>query len=196
MEISSSPYLIDPVDFGLSNDLKNAQRLHEIQQWPSRKLKPYKNKALTEYTKEPGNSFIIATYQSARGERIGYLVQIKREKLAALPHDSCYQAEVWRKVGYPLIPMGITRYVFNRILLKRYRYVVSDRSESADGKRFWLERMAEAYEAGHRVGIMIDNEIEWKGEDTLYEVWENRVDEEAWGQTNTHFDTRLIIGRK
>jgi len=192
MEISSAPYLIDPVDFGLKDLDKNKEKLKIIRGYKQKPSQEYQDQIIEEYAKSPTETFFIATYDHGDGELIGYLAHVKKEKLKALPVDSCYQAAVWRVRGSAM-PAGITRYVFLNILMKRYDYVISDQSQSKDGKDFWLDRLGEASRAGHRVGVMVDDIIDWKDESLTYNMWIRIIENTAWGQEDIHFDTRMII---
>lgn len=195
MEISSAPYLIDPTQFGLDDLAKNQKRLEDIQKkYRIKVLKSYHDQPLQEYVVGPRESYIIGEIDQGDGPQIGYLAHLKIEHLKSLQGESVTQVEVWRKRGMS-IPAGITRHVFFNVLLKRYKYVVSDRAQTERGRDFWFDRLAEADQLGFRIGIILDDDVTWK-EDQAFGTWLRLVATEAWGKENIHYDTRLVIAHK
>lgn len=96
MGISSAPYLIDPVQFGLNKVETNKKRLRDLKEFPSKKVGVYKGKDLIEYTKSSTESFIIMEHD----EQIIYLVHLIVAKLNQFEQTSVTQVEVWRDDSY------------------------------------------------------------------------------------------------
>lgn len=194
MEISSAPYLIDPTQFGLNDLEKNQARLADIKRkYKTHSLPTWHGAELVEYKVGPDEAYIISEVDQGDGPEIAYLVHLKMERLKALDSQSVTQVEVWRRKG-AAIPAGLTKHVFFDILLKRFKFIVSDRSQTEKGRDFWLDRLGEADRAGHRVGVIIDDEVTWK-DDVLFGPWIRTMEKSAWGTDNIHYDTRMVIER-
>lgn len=61
------------------------------------------------------------------------------------------QVEVWRQVGAGDRVHGLPKAVFFGYLLQHYGAIVSDYLHTDSGKRFWLDRCAEAMNYGYHV---------------------------------------------
>lgn len=61
------------------------------------------------------------------------------------------QVEVWRQVGAGDKVHGLPKAVFFGYLLQEYGAIVSDYLHTDSGKRFWLDRCAEAINYGYHV---------------------------------------------
>lgn len=194
MEISSAPYLLDPTQFGLDDIHKNQQRLADIKRkYPVKTLGDYRGQQLDEYLVGPNESYIIAKDDLGKGSQIVYLAHLNIERLKPLADQSATQVEVWRTAGSFIRPQ-ITKHVFFEILLKRYKFVVSDRAQTEKGRDFWFSRLSEADDLGYKIGIILDDSVAWKG-DEGFGSWLRLASSEAWGKENVHFDTRLVIAR-
>ncbi len=194
--VTSAPYLIDPTQFGLNDPKKNRERLEKIKSQARRAivLPSYQGADLTEYVIGPDESFILSESAEDYGDGIAYLVHLQMTHLKGLDSRSVTQVEVWRKIGGGL-PRGLASHVFFSILLKRFQYIVSDQSQTDRGMEFWLDQLATAHGLGHRVGVMVDDEVSWKGRDQTFNIWIRLMKDKAWGRDNIHYDTRLVIGR-
>ncbi|EGU45686.1 hypothetical protein VII00023_00320 [Vibrio ichthyoenteri ATCC 700023] len=71
---------------------------------------------------------------------------IRNEPNAYLPIKNCTQLLVWRQVAGPhsFVLSGFARQVF-QYLLQSNNIMISDEQQTPDGKRFWLDRMGEAF---------------------------------------------------
>ncbi|WP_045407400.1 hypothetical protein [Vibrio jasicida] len=71
---------------------------------------------------------------------------VRNEPNAYLPVKNCTQLLVWRQVAGPhsLVLSGFARQVFH-FLLRSNNIMISDEQQTSDGKRFWLDRMGEAF---------------------------------------------------
>lgn len=196
MEVSSAPYLLDPTQFGLGDIKKNQKKLAELKQkFKAKELPVWQGAQLTEYLVGPDESFIVLEAERGEGPEIAYLVHLKLERLKALPSQSVTQVEVWNNPARSsTTPFGVTKHVFFDILLKRHKYIVSDQSQTPSGRDFWFRRLDEADAKGCRVGVMLDDEVTWKGSET-FGMWMRVTETSAWGTDNIHHDTRLVIER-
>lgn len=196
MGISSAPYLIDPVQFGLNKVETNKKRLRDLKEFPSKKVGVYKGKDLIEYTKSSTESFIIMEHD----EQIIYLVHLIVAKLNQFEQTSVTQVEVWRDDSYSNYVRGLARHVFRKILLTRHKYVVSDQAQSSLGKRFWVQMMSDLSSQGYRVGVFDedDNETSWAPKDQRgFVAWVREREHDSWGiDQNKHYYIRFVIKAK
>jgi hypothetical protein len=190
MEISSMPYLLDPIEFGLGKAETNRARLQKFRDtYKAKEVGQYQGLPLIEYIVSNQESFIVAISEE---DLIVYLVHLKAERLFILPSLSVTQVEVWRH-DPELRVKGLASYVFFKILLKRYEYVVSDSFQTYLGKRFWLQMLAEANSKSYKVGLIVDHSLTRKGNQG-FPAWIRLMEHEAWGTDNVHYYTRFVIG--
>lgn len=188
--VTSSPYLIDPVQFGLNDDVKNKQRLKELKKLPAKVLGSYNNHDLTEYRKSANESFIVLEAE----DEIAYFVHCVDAHFKQFGARAITQVEVWRASGRATLVGGLTKYVFWKILLPVHKRIVSDRSQTQEGKRFWLDRMDEAREHGCRIGVFDQDEptVEWAPKDAVG-AWLRLTAQAMWGTDNEHWFKRFVI---
>jgi hypothetical protein len=191
MEVTSAPYLVDPVQFGLKDFEDNRRKLQELyKKYPHEQISIYNDLPLVEFKISSKESYIVAISDE---EEIVYLVHLKAEKLLQLHSNSVTQVEVWRRAGNSSVT-GLAKFVVFEILLHRYNYIVSDASQSDDGKRFWLDLLGKAVNSGHKVGVMFGtNPVDWQ-EDSSFKMWLRFIESEAWGHNlQKHFYYRFVI---
>jgi hypothetical protein len=82
---------------------------------------------------------------------------VRNEPNAYLPVKNCTQLLVWRQVAGPhsLVLSGFARQVFH-FLLRSNNIMITDEQQTSDGKRFWLDRMGEAFSIGEACVYYID----------------------------------------
>lgn len=102
------------------------------------------------------------------------------------------QIKVWYRGGYS----GITRHVFYDKLLEEYDAAVTDKMQSADGRRFWDNQIREAFERGKYFVyyICLENNSfnQIKSVDDFEQVI---VDREPWGDAIHFRNRRLMISK-
>lgn len=190
MEVSSAPYLIDPVNFGLGDYEKNKEKLISLYaKYPNKEIGIYSGSPLIEFTVSNKESYIVLEDE---GEII-YFVHLKAEQLKQLHSNSVTQVEVWRRSVTKVD--GLASHVFFDILLHRYSYIVSDSSQSENGKYFWLRMLDRAASKGCRVGVMFDTDpVDWHASSATFKTWIRVVESEAWGhELNKHYYYRFVI---
>jgi hypothetical protein len=189
MEISSAPYLLDPIDFGLGNQATNKAKLQRFKkQYQSKVVGHYNGLELTEFLVSNKESYII----TEQDEEITYLVHLQSEKLPALSSSSVTQVEVWRLLTSPET-RGIAPYVFCKILLKRSRYIVSDSIQTEKGKDFWIAMLATCNKDGYRVGVIVEDDVTWSEHQT-FQAWIRVMINTGWGKDDIHEKIRFVIG--
>jgi hypothetical protein len=121
--------------------------------------------------------------------RITYLVKYESNTYFG---KAVTQVAIWRD---PLSnTSGLARDIFFDHLLTDWPTIISDERQTIDGRRFWLERMAEAVQFGFAIGLLNLNHrsIDWfSGSD--FRSWiEDRSG--AWGDSATR-PLRFVISR-
>ena len=71
---------------------------------------------------------------------------VRNEPNAYLPVKNCTQLIVWRQAAGPhgFVLSGFARTIFN-FLLRTHNIMITDEQQTADGRRFWLDRMGESF---------------------------------------------------
>lgn len=192
MEISSAPYLIDPIDFGLGNEAinKKAKLQRFKKQYQYKVVGHYNGLELVEFRVSNKESYII----TEQDEEITYLVHLQSEKLKPLSSESVTQAEVWRLLTSPET-RGIAPYIFIHILLKRFKYVVSDSIQTEKGKDFWIAMLATCNKEGYRVGVIVEDDLTWSEHQT-FQTWIRIMINTGWGKDDFHEKISFVIGQK
>jgi len=191
MEVSSAPYLLDPVHFGLKDFESNKRKLQDLYaKFEHEQLDTYNGLPLIEFKVSQKESYIVLESPT---KGIVYFVHLKAEQLLQLHSNSVTQVEVWRRPATPAV-RGLAKFVVFKYLLHRYNFIVSDASQTEEGKRFWLDLLGDAIEAGHKVGVAFDtNPVDWH-DDSTFEMWLRVIESEAWGtEINKHFYYRFVI---
>lgn len=86
---------------------------------------------------------------------------VRDEPNAYLPTSNCTQLIVWRQLSgiHGSVLSGFARMVFD-FLLRSHNIMITDEQQTADGRRFWLDRMAESF-------VMPDREVYYVDLDAL-----------------------------
>lgn len=120
------------------------------------------------------------------------IVYFMRYQTAQRPRlDQCAtQVQVWQTIA-PGGPPSTAAHVFFDIMLVEFDTMVSDHVQTADGRGFWLRRMAQAITRGMRVGLLdhgtpieYDPQIGWN-------AWLANVD--GWGKLPEHHERLFYI---
>ncbi|MCZ4310133.1 hypothetical protein AB6D66_01855 [Vibrio pomeroyi] len=128
---------------------------------------------------------------------------VRTEPNAYLPVKNCTQLIVWRQVAGPhgYVLSSFARTVFN-FLLQSHNIMITDEQQTADGKRFWLDRMGESFVIADRSVYYVDlNELD----DELVpvidpihgfeELMESYVPK-GWGADEEHKNRAFIISKQ
>ncbi|EGR1298349.1 hypothetical protein EAF56_20395 [Vibrio alginolyticus] len=125
---------------------------------------------------------------------------VRNEPNAYLPVKNCTQLIVWRQAAGPhgAVLSGFARNVFN-FLLRSHNIMITDAQQTADGKRFWLDRMGESFAIGDRGVYYINlNELDnsltpvIERVQTFDELMEVYVPK-GWGADEDHRNMAFII---
>lgn len=104
-----------------------------------------------------------------------------------------WQTSVWR--GNSALISHLPTEMFFEYLVKTYHTVLTDSKQSWDGKRFWLDRIDNAFDRGINVYFFdfstsnltkIETKTDWL---QFYKINQNKI----WGKTNLHQMMRMVI---
>lgn len=124
--------------------------------------------------------------------RIAYAVdiEISHEKIN---HKSCTQILVWKRPGNEEVLNGFPAKIFTH-LLQKYIVMITDKQQTADGKRFWENRIVQAFQEGCFVYFCDKNLGENKlqlieNSDDFFEYFEPM----GWGNDKLHQNKLFIV---
>lgn len=105
------------------------------------------------------------------------------------------QVTIWRNPD-SILSQGISRKIFNDVLLVRFNMIMSDAEQTRDAERMWRGRMAEAAARGDRVGLanMARGRVIWyEPMDGDYEDWIDNTN--GWGEDPVNQNWRYVIAK-
>lgn len=153
-QVEALPQLVDPTDFNLNNKTSNSKFLLDLRKKPSKKkvgsLK-LRNKQMVPIWQSGGlndKGYFWIEFQ----DHLVWLVKFELLRRTWLPKQSTTQVALWRG-GSVLLPRATSSKLFFTIVFKRTGCMLSDRLQTEEGKRFWLDRMGDAIEDGLHVGL-------------------------------------------
>ena len=126
-------------------------------------------------------------------DEVVYAVKYKVEHVDEL--QTVCQTSLWREKDY--VPsMSIATYVFFSQLLPKYGAILSDKSQSVDGKTFWIRRCGEALHHGLRV-YLVDLRNSVKQELTSLSIRDKKLIARIWSDTDKDYQyIRLLITKE
>lgn len=96
--------------------------------------------------------FIFVADEYLGVQSIQYGVRVKTFDIKGLAgFKTVGQVSVWRNSKYLYLPRGFAAWVFKQVLFPTYGNIVSDSSQSGEGKAFWFASIAEELELGTHV---------------------------------------------
>jgi hypothetical protein len=121
-----------------------------------------------------------------------YAVRYKLELVGAL--RTVCQTSLWREKDY--VPaIAIASYVFFQQLLPKYNAILSDKSQSVDGKTFWIRRCGEAIRQGLHV-YLVDMRDKVVQELSSLSVRDKKLIARIWSSTDKEYQhIRLLISK-
>lgn len=181
-DLFEMPYLMDSdVDFGLPYDKLNRRRLELLMHRNPQTLEIYKSGTL--YGLEDTIFFVT------QGRNlIDYFMQYIKFNHPIFGNLAT-QVKLWRRSGLGV--KGLTGVVFYDHMLRNFDTMISDRVQSDDGRRFWIDRMGESYLDGKLVAIIDNQDVKIMDSTVGLENWLSMVD--GWGKMITHRERRFVI---
>lgn len=83
---------------------------------------------------------------------IQYCVEVAEFDIPQYAVNTLVQTSVWRNKAHDI--RGIAKWVFFEVLFAKYQTIISDESQSIDGKNFWGWRVDDAIALGYHVYIV------------------------------------------
>jgi hypothetical protein len=178
-----------PEDFGLGDRAINFSEYQRLADSESQTISE-SPKHLLAFTKADGKfEVFMLNYQQKA------LVYYMEFEVHTVPQIGvcATQVAVWRRAGAGV--SNVTSSIFKGFLLGKFAGVVSDRVQTHDGRRFWVDRMAEAANEGQTVGLIQGNKITsvFDGEGDIM-AW--LAETNAWGEGTDFEDLRYFISKK
>lgn len=126
-------------------------------------------------------------------KEVVYAVRYKLDNVGEL--RTVCQTSLWREKDY--VPsMAIASYVFFSQLLPKYGAILSDKSQSTDGKTFWIRRCGEAIHSGLHV-YLVDTRNAVKQELSSLSVRDKKLIARIWSSTDKDYQhIRLLISKE
>ncbi|MCK5872323.1 MAG: hypothetical protein KAG26_05815 [Methylococcales bacterium] len=138
------------------------------------------------------NAIRLIDRTDSENPRIAYAVDIEvtNEKIH---HKSCTQVIVWASPRNEELLIGFPRKVFNH-LLQSHIIMITDKQQTADGKRFWERRIIQALKDRHYIYFCDkeDDNVNLQRilkEDDFFEIFEPL----GWGNDKQHQRKLFVI---
>lgn len=192
--LMENPQNVSSLDTVMDNETSN---IKEGGQFKRRNKETYKEteNAILFRTGDSHDGYIVLL--DKRDDYVNYFARFEYKKLAGSQYVT--QVAVWRSSTTSLPReeyKTIAGDVFFGILLKKFKKIASDQEQTADGQRFWRERMQDAVHEGHKVGLLkVDTkEIDYYDKDNFKKVadWIDNL-ESSWGNHIRFKRYRFVI---
>ena len=171
------------VDWGLSDDIKNKRRADMLLHDNPSVLREFSSGKLYKTNTEV---FFISNATSL----IDYYMKYKVAQIQHLGNCAT-QIKVWRRAGIGV--KSLTSLVFYDIMLGEFDTMVSDREQSQDGKRFWIDRLAESLSDGRSIGLIDKQTIIPYDQSLSFPVWLKTVN--GWGNSDSYQEKLFFISK-
>jgi hypothetical protein len=103
------------------------------------------------------------------------------------------QVVLWRRAGAGM-PAVTTRVFYDELLVK-FDTMISDKVQTYDGRRFWIDRMAEAAHKGFTVGFLNEENVA-SVYDPSVPIQEWLTAHNGWGEDTTFKAYRYFVTKK
>jgi hypothetical protein len=129
-------------------------------------------------------------------EHVSYLVKFKRFKFFG--KNAVTQVMLWREQPNKFVAdlridgLKLTAYVFFKIIFADNDCIITDGSQTEMGKRFWGDRISDAWNAGCPV-YYVDIKADKKIAVTSDNFQSLKISENVWGKTSDHKYKKLAI---
>ena len=175
--ITSAPHSIPETEFDLENPSKNFQKYCELAKKKGVVVQHLGDYELVRYSSN------IALIQP-QNKHVSYLVKFQQRRLFG--KKSVTQVLLWREQPNKFVAdvkiegLKLTAYVFFKLLFGENDCIITDGSQTEMGKRFWIDRIADAWNADFPVYYV--NEKQTKKILLTPENFQKlRISEEIWG---------------
>jgi hypothetical protein len=145
-----------------------------------------------------GNRIALVVADEGRPRRLIYYVQWKEVFHRLVGHRAISQVAVWRDQLDPR-SQGMAWRIFWEHLLPIHQVLLTDALQTPDGKRFWTNRVAEAFEHGLNVYYLNllpaspDNQRELIRIRDAQHFADLAAEKDFWGRDDLHQARKIII---
>lgn len=185
-----SPQIVSPTDFDLKNPDKNKELADEILSKAKEIIRETPDYYLVR-TGDLNNKGYIAQISKSSG-LITYMIKYETSQNKLIGRFVT-QVALWRDLLEYGINKGLTTEIFFDYLLPVTGTIISDNEQTANGRDFWLRKLAEAHNNGLKIGFIntTKNVLEWYDSSVSFKNW--LLSKNAWGETRNHFYDRFVI---
>jgi hypothetical protein len=187
--LTDSPQFVGGTEFGLDNPIFNSKR--------AKKLLAKKQETIIDEegyevfrTGSDTNGNIVLYNRTSK--KIEYLVAYEKIYVSAIG-TFLTQVKLWRSFGP--YSSGITSKIFFEYLLTKHDGIMSDAQQTKRGQEFWIQRLAQAYGKGLKVGLVNLNQrdVNWYDPSTDYTDWIADMIQKGWGEEEKYQALRFVI---
>lgn len=142
-ELFETPQYTFPQDFGLSDEIINRKEAQSLLNKPKTPVESIGDYTLYEFSR----AYALISNEAPE---IAYIVKFQYDFVKFLNRKCVSQVLVWRNNNVPETRDLATRIFFDHILPKT-KTVITDLHQTDDGKRFWENRVQDAFRLGYNV---------------------------------------------
>lgn len=191
--LAEIPQIIPPEDFDLSDETENRKACAIL-------LKDYKLKLLSDDFKHGSKLYTIKNaIFLENGGLLVYYVKYETNNYKLINKPVISQTVLWRKRGLDVTTdsIGMPTRVFFDCVLNLTGIVATDKQQTEQGRDFWFDRIAQAYDRNYHVyflSVLYLHELrELKTYQEFTDLLNNNV---IWGDNNKHQFKKIIISKE
>jgi len=169
------------LDWGLSTDVVNRRRANMLLHDNPSPIRIFSAGKLYKTLQEV---FFVSNDTGL----IDYYMKYKNGQIPGLGQCAT-QVKVWRRAGIGV--RNLTSIVFYEIMLREFDTMVSDRVQTEDGQRFWIDRLSESRADGRQIGIIDHANIVPYDRSMIFADWLKFVN--GWGRDNLYQEKLFFI---
>jgi len=191
-ELFESPQNTFPTEFGL-DDADNNTKVTKDWLTDKRKqpIEKFDNGRFTLY--ELPRAFLLVDHEDQYNPMLVYSMKFTLAFHKFIGRQCAQQIAVWRDPTV-MLSKDMARHIFQNYLLPKFKAVITDAKQTADGQRFWDERIAESIMLGQHVfyvSLIPNREIIKIS--TITDYRNLKIHKEIWGDPTKHQARRIII---
>lgn len=135
--LAEAPILVEPEDFNLGSHEANVKFGQKLRANP--KLEKIQDLEAGFVLYKLGNMFAVFLQDEPE---IFYLMRFKTDHISMIGEAAATQILVWASVNFPI---SVAKLVFFEHLLPAHNVIATDGKQTTDGRRFWKNRVADAF---------------------------------------------------
>jgi len=169
------------VDWGLPEDRLNRRRVGSLLH---NNPPPIRNFSSGKLYKTSQEVFFVSNDTGL----IDYYMKFENGTILGLGYCAT-QVKVWRRAGIGV--RNLTSVVFYEIMLGEFDTMVSDRIQTEDGRRFWIDRLSESNADDRQIGVIDNKKIQPYAHTMTFPNWISSVD--GWGRASSYQEKLFFI---